>query len=124
MNAAIAHLKSILENNKIKVVLEDDSEQLSPTAFKKRAILFVESVDTEQHSTHFTDSVSIRAEIQHDKSSEALELVSTVRAQATGQLSSSIVGVVFTGMSVGENPYLENVKSYRMNFKIITITKR
>lgn len=124
MNAALNHIKRILEENKIKVILEDDSEQLNPTAFKKRAILFIESIETDQQATHFADDVSIRAEIQHDNASEALKLVETIRAQATSNLSTGVVGVVSTGLSIGENPYLEKVKSYKMNFKIKTITTR
>ena len=124
MNAALAHIKEVLKAAKLEVIWDDDDREQSPNSFEKKALVSINDIQTTQEATHFSDSISASIQIEIEKPEKALEKINAIRSDLTKRETSGVMGVIFDGVSVSENSYVENLKTYKMNFKIITITQR
>ena len=124
MNSALAHIKEVLKAAKLEVIWDDDDREQSPNSFEKKALVSLGDIQTTQEATHFSDSISASIQIEQESPQKAFLKINAIRSDLSTRETAGVAGVIFDGVSVSENSYVENLKTYKMNFKILTITKR
>ena len=124
MNSALAHIKEVLKAAKLEVIWDDDDREQSPNSFEKKALVSLGDIQTTQEATHFSDSISASIQIEQESPEKAFLKINAIRSDLSTRETAGVMGVIFDGVSVSENSYVENLKTYKMNFKIITITQR
>lgn len=124
MIAALAHIEAVLKAVNLKPVYDDDDLEQSPKSAIGKALVQVGDSSCTQEATHFSDSLECSIKIHHNEAKKALELVGKIRSDLTIRETDGVMCVIFEGVNAAENSYDEKIKSYKLNFKILTITVR
>ena len=124
MITAITHIEAVLKAAKLLPVYDDDDLEQNPNTITTKALIQVGDSSCDQEATHFQDSLSSSITIYHKEAKKALELIEKIRRDLITRETTGVMGVIFDGVNAAENSYVEKTKSYKLNFKILTITAR
>lgn len=124
MIAALAHIEAVLKAVKLTPIYDDDDLEQSPKSAISKALVEVGDSSCTQEGTHFSDSLGCAIKIHHNEAKKALELIEKIRSDLTTRETAGVMGVIFEGVNAAENSYDEKIKSYKLNFKILTISAR
>lgn len=124
MIAVVAHIEAVLKVQKLIPIWEDDDTEQAPSSLMSKALVVIASSNTDQQANAFYDDLSASIKIHHNDARKALAKVEDIRKSLTTLETTGVCGVVFNGLDIGENSYIEKMKSYKLNFQIKTISAR